>query len=899
MDDISFKLGKIPGFFRDKKFTWGVVIFLLLAIIIFSSSMRLQNLDILKDQTTGEYIPTALDPFYFLRIAETIHQQGSLPEVDSMRYIPLKLGFSHEIMPHLIILIYQIIKPFNSDATVAFADVISPVIIFAFGLVLFFLFIYSLTKSKITALLSVAFLSVTPPYLYRTLAGFSDHEPIGMFSFFLAMFCYTLILDFFDKKETYGKVKPILFGLLLGALAAFTKSSWGGISSFTFIIIPLSFFIFWILKFQNVENLNKNKIFSYLLFYISWFISGILFIAFYGFSFTTALNTATLSTSSMINGAVLLFSIIDGILILKRDFLSGKIRKYRIFASIVLLVILGFIILFIIGKNPFSLFYNVLGRLINPFGAGRTGLTVAENAQTSITQLTSQIGKIFFWLFYLGLILTGFELSKGISKKRSRILFILAYAFMISGILFNKISDSSLFNGTNLISHLFYFSGLILFFGYSIKLYLTEEIKIDCGLIIIFSWLFFMTIAGSGAVRLFFVIIPAVVFMACYFTVKMFEYYKKTKDEFSKLIIGVVLILSVIGLIFSGISFTNDSSLKAKQTGPSATSQWQNAMKWVRENTQEGSIFLHWWDYGYWVQYLGQRPTVTDGGHGNDFWDHLVGRYVLTTPSPETALSFMEAQNVSYLLIDPTDLGKYPAYSKIGSDNSGEDRFAQIPVMLVDNSKTQTSENKTTKIYQGGVLVDKDIIYKNDDGTTIFLPQNKAVFAGVMIRTNLDSNRLSFLQPYGIYVYNQQQISLPLRYIYYQNKIIDFGGGLDGIAMIIPAAGYNSNQIQIDNTGALIYLSPKTSKSLFAQLYLLDDAFGNYKTLKIAHTEEDSAVTSLKSQGGKIGEFLYFQGFRGPIKIWKISYPEDIIAREEFTNPSGEYAEFDDLQFVR
>src|SRR3989304_9105341 len=105
-------------------------------------------------------------------------------------------------------------------------------------------------------------------------------------------------------------------------------------------------------------------------------------------------------------------------------------------------------------------------------------------------------------------------------------------------------------------------------------------------------------------------------------------------------------------------------------------------MACVRGNTVEGSVFVHWWDYGYWVQSIGGRPTVADGGHAVTYWPHLIGRYVLTTPFPEAALSFMKSHGVSYLLIDPTDLGKYGAYSGIGSDEGGQDRISQIPVML-------------------------------------------------------------------------------------------------------------------------------------------------------------------------------------------------------------------------
>ena len=63
-----------------------IVIILFLAILISSSNIRLQNLPLLIDQTTGAYIPLALDPFYFLRIAETIVEQGGLPSIDPMRY---------------------------------------------------------------------------------------------------------------------------------------------------------------------------------------------------------------------------------------------------------------------------------------------------------------------------------------------------------------------------------------------------------------------------------------------------------------------------------------------------------------------------------------------------------------------------------------------------------------------------------------------------------------------------------------------------------------------------------------------------------------------------------------------------------------------------------------------
>ena len=49
----------------------------------------------------------------------------------------------------------------------------------------------------------------------------------------------------------------------------------------------------------------------------------------------------------------------------------------------------------------------------------------------------------------------------------------------------------------------------------------------------------------------------------------------------------------------------------------------------------------------------------------------------------------------------------------------------------------------------------------------------------------------------------------------------------------------------------------------------------------------------------KINEFFYLGGIRGPLKIWSVHPSEKIIAREEFTKVSGEYAELDNLTFIR
>ena len=896
-DELSFNVDKVSDMFsqtmkflKNKKVISLIFILLLLATIVFGTWIRVQNHDFLKDSTTGEYIPLALDPFYFLRVAETILEQGSLSEFDSMRYIPAKVEFSPEIHPHIVVFMYKAANIFG-DFSIQYINIISPVIFFALSLIVFFFLIYFLTKSKITALLSSFFLSVIPAYLYRTMSGFSDHESIGMLVFFSVMLVYTLGLKSLEKNNL---LKISLFSIASGFLTALTITTWGGVANLLFVIFPLSFFIFWIIKTKNIEN--KNFLKNYIIFYFMWFFSSILFSLILGNSLSPVLNRYVLSTSGLISLFVLGFSFIDYLLInygRKIKFFVGK-EKYRILFSLATIVFLGTILLLFKGESILFLISNIFDKFLNPFGAARTGLTVAENAQPYLNQWIEQLGKIFFWLFYFGMVFVGVEISKGIGKKKNKILFVLFWIIMISGILFSRISPSSLLNGTNFISKLFYLSGLILFLAYITWVYFNDEIKIKPEMILIASWLLLMIISTRGAIRMFFLITPFTVFMACFCIVKLFNYWKKSKDDFFKMIFAILLIISIVGLIMSGNNFIEGSIFQGKNVGPSANFQWQNAMSWVKENTPENSIFVHWWDYGYWVQYLGQRPTVTDGGHAIGFWDHLIGRYILTTTNPETALSFMKTQNVSYLLIDQTDLGKYPAYSKIGSDDNGEDRLSQISIMVSDPSQIQETANGTIRIYQGGTPVDEDIIYEE-----IFLPYGKAIAAGIILEYSENDGSTSFNQPQGVFVYNQEQINIPMRYLYYNEVIIDFGNGLEAVARIIPKVNQNNQQIQIDSLGVAIYLSPKVSKSLFAQLYLLDDVFKNYETLTLVHSELDPFVLDINSQGGNLKNFVFYQGLRGPIKIWKVDYPSNIITKEEFLRTEGEYAEFDNLKFTK
>lgn len=890
-------------------------------LIFITSFVRTQNISDLKDISTGNWtLGPDLDPFLYLRHAIEI-SNGNLQDPDLMRSAPLgsKNYASANLMPWAIYYLYKVIGTIL-ETPITFVAIIAPVLFTAFATLFFFLFIknlfsfkFSRVKSTLVAIIATVFYIFNSAMLHRTTAGIPEIESLGMVWFWLAFLFF--ILAWKNKV----KWKMILYGILSGISTGLMFWTWGGYKYIymTFVLSSLLAFLF-----QKERERNFTIFFS-------WSIPALIIASFKEGSLFQLLWTLNDTGFAIM---VLFIMIVDIVINRKevKDFL--KIGREKVSRSLYSVIVAGILGLFFVSvfepRFVLNLISYVFDSLIRPFGGGRIGLTVAENKAPYFKEVFQTFG-YFFWSFFFGVILLFGEMVRGFNKKL-KIKLNLLFIIFISTFIFSRISPESLLNGENFISGLMYFGGLILFGAYGVYTYIKVHKEkdektisyfrnINISYLILLSFSILAIISMRGAVRLFFIIAPLIIIFSSYLIVKLFEYASKTKDSTSRLFFWIIFAITLILVLGTFVSQATMTTQEARATIPSAYyQQWQKAMSWVRDNTPESSIFVHWWDYGYWVQTIGERPTLTDGGHPSFAFTYESARYILTTSKPETALSMMKSLNISYLLIDSTDLGKYPAYSQIGSDENW-DRFSSIPVMTVDKNQVQENQNETLAFYRGIAGVDQDIIYSSDEGE-IFLPgptfneegnpEYKSFIIGNLIGSSISGGSITFSRPKSVFFYNGNQYSIPVRYIYYNHELLDFGVGLDAVIMIIPAlVPNNQGGSQVENLGASIYLSPRTKDTLFAQLYLMDDPLERYPTIKLEHVQGDIVVEDLSSQGIYQGDFIYYQGFRGPIKIWNTQeIPDEILFREEFLEREkyggighGEipFAPFDDFQFSR
>ena len=863
--------------------------YVMLALVVFIAiKIRTANLPGLKDITTGDWtLGPDLDPFLFLRWAKYIVENGSLMVMDSLRYVPLGFDTSYELNLHvyLIVWFHKLASIFGSTS-ITHSAVLYPVFMFALSVIAFFLmtrliFSKHMGRSWATtsAIIASFLLTVTPALLPRTIAGIPEKEASGILFLFLAFYFF---MAGWDAKKPMHKY---LLGFLAGASTAVMGLVWGG---YLYILITLGPLIFFSFALGQMDRERKY-------FYAIWLATTMILL----FVGTKRYSLSELLFSTTTLPVVFMLAVIVVDALIHDTGLLRRIPSYRILnlprPLLSIIITMGLGLLFaLIFFGPDFVMHNVLAlkKFLITTGTDRVSVTVAENRQPYFTEWAASFGPFFanfpllFWMFFIGSILVFYQAIPSFDKK-ARVVMVSAFTFMLISLAFSRYSPTSLFNGTNFVSILFYAVGLLVFLGiggkYYLKYYSTKELErlrsINFNFMLLLCFFIISVLSARGGVRLIMMLVPAASILGAYIVVETARwaqdsYKSKSSSKYFSVFCAVLLILS---LCFVGYTFYNTSLVSAQGYVPSIyTQQWQRAMAWTRENTPQDAVFGHWWDYGYWVQSIGERATVLDGGNAKAYWNHMMGRYALTGTNNRQALDFLYAHNTTHFLIDPTDIGKYGAFSSIGSDKN-YDRTSFISTFNKDPNQILEKKNSTVFVYAGGIPTDDDILYTLN-GTKLFLPKGNAALGAIILEKDSIPGELT-RAPDAVFFYKGNQYIIPLRYAF-DETLLDFKEGLDAGIFIMPRLVSGTNGLQIQDDGSLLYLSNRTVHSQFARLYLYQEKNENFK---LVHSEDDPLITQIRlSVPDFKGDFVNYDTVRGPIRIWEINYPADMTVKNEY-----------------
>lgn len=76
---------------------------------------------------------------------------------------------------------------------------------------------------------------------------------------------------------------------------------------------------------------------------------------------------------------------------------------------------------------------------------------------------------------------------------------------------------------------------------------------------------------------------------------------------------------------------------------------FREAYYWIRQNTQQDAVIMSWWDYGYQIAGMADRPTLVDNNTWNNTHIATVGKAMAS--SEDVAYPILRKHDVDYVLV--------------------------------------------------------------------------------------------------------------------------------------------------------------------------------------------------------------------------------------------------------
>ncbi|KAI1304698.1 glycosyltransferase family 66 protein [Xylaria venustula] len=462
-----------------------------------------------------------------------------------------------------------------------------------------------MTTSSSAGLLAAAFMGITPGYISRSVAGSYDNEAIAIFLLVFTFFLWIKAL----------KLGSVLWGALCALFYGYMVASWGGYAFIT-CLVPLHAFV--------LICMGRFSMRLYVA-YTTWYALGTLAsmqIPFVGFS--------PVRTSEHMP-ALGIFGFLQLVAFLEYVRSAVPSRQFQIFLYAGLGGLFGVGVLGLVGLTAGGYIAPWSGRFYSLWDTGYAKIHIPIIASVSEHQPTAWPAFFFdlnllIWLFPAGVYMC-------FQKLEDEHVFIIVYALSGS-----------------------YFAGVM--------------------------------------VRLMLTLTPVVCVAAAIAASQLLDTYLQyqspevvdNKDEessdaavkkpskqnslrtASQPVVGIYTVLSkafiagamtVFLLIFvqhctwvTSNAYSSPSVVLASRMPDGSQhiiDDYREAYQWLRQNTKEDAKIMSWWDYGYQIGGMADRPTLVDNNTWNNTHIATVGKAM--SSREEVAYPIMRQHEVDYVLV--------------------------------------------------------------------------------------------------------------------------------------------------------------------------------------------------------------------------------------------------------
>jgi dolichyl-diphosphooligosaccharide--protein glycosyltransferase len=634
---------------------------LVILLVVFASALWLRSFP----ARFGEL--QALDPFFFYRMGMEVMENGWELGLDELRYHPTGVDTAqyHYLLPiYLPAFVYTFLTVLGMNMHYLHFAIMWPAVLGALAVISMYLLGRELFSSRKAGLFAAFFLAMVPAFITRTSAGFFEKEPLG--GLFIITSVYFFVRAF--RKSSW------LSGTIAGISLAATSLAWGGVQyiyvlyagflAMIFLANGLVVVLDYLFSgFGNLMNsLNRYLSIDMVKAYLPLILLGTLIQQPMGRRI--GLEHVSIIFSLAMLGILLARYGIERFGLVKKDYMP-----YVVPAALVLLFS-GSLVGAMFSDSLANNFSSITGYLT--FGKSVVGTTVAENAPGSWDNIASTTG-------------TGFAAAL-VPQVGSFAPYLSLWIFMFLGM------------------------GLLLY-----RFYKTHEWLMVFPVIWLASGIF----AVFYYVRLIFLVGPPAALAGGFFMawvveramrLKWMEKVRQAGNLRERInIVSVLLAVFVVLVIVvnfasaytyslnlgPSICFPRYNSNDPFDVQPCVTidengeevlapnQPWYEAFTFLANETPEGSSILSWWDFGYWFQARGKRPSIADGGNLGSIYgatDREIARWFTDDVGNwgNHTTWLRDDRGVDYILMDYSLPGKYGAISKIASDGEQIVGFLQF-----------------------------------------------------------------------------------------------------------------------------------------------------------------------------------------------------------------------------
>ena len=670
----------IPGSSYGRAFPV-IILCLSLFLGVLLRLHRLSDLD-------GTYL-RGHDSYRYLRQSRQIVENGRMPEVDRLRWVPDGRDTKDQLIlfPALLASAFKSLGPLFPSLTLESVAIFYPIAAFLLSGCVFFLLSRELFGTTVS-ILAVAGFSTAPSLMFRTMAGFADRDGLTLFLFMLMIFLYVKALR--TKHFPRSCTVMTLSGITLGFLSLI----WQGVGLVIGMVVLMNVSALFMNRF------NRKDMFRFCL----WFIPPGLMMLCLTELYRNVGGHVTLSAIGLpvcfIVLAITTLSVetrpsLTSKLTLRGRLPLGLAASLGLTAACALPVLVFFKDWLVDVLSLFS------GRFFHPFGRSLTMLMIHELQSIRFQDWWAWFGLFLFFIIGGIIFLFNRALDPALHKKRAAIILILPFMGSLFFSRFNsgfhpagEITGSQMLVLTTLIV---FMTGMIVlrFIGHGTA---ESDLRADSGHIksdlLVLIWFFVSAFMTFCARRFSLFFTPAAILAGSFFISEGFRMLKPKRRIIYWIlpfVLGFVFLIGISplpGFIRASISVTGIMT--------TVPEDWRRALEWIRKNTPGDAVIAAWWDYGHWINAVGQRANIVDGEPVPQRV-HQMARHLFCAENEEEVLDYLEKHRASHVLITSRDIRNHTTISYVGSEGV-YDRALQVdPLEFLE---ARASESKETDEYR-------------------------------------------------------------------------------------------------------------------------------------------------------------------------------------------------------